>query len=107
MDFLPVLDHQTFRPLYAWLLSTNISWAMNNVPWAWPLCESIHFVGLSLLLGTVGLFDLRLLGFARRVPMAAFHRLVPLGECAAWVRANRRHCLPESSAACRSAAGSV
>jgi hypothetical protein len=79
MDFLPFLDHEAFRPVYAWLQSTDISWAMNNVRWAWPLCESIHFIGLSLLLGTVGLFDLRLLGFARRVPMAAFHRLVPLG----------------------------
>jgi hypothetical protein len=27
----------------------------------------------------VGLFDLRLLGFARQVPMAAFHRLIPIG----------------------------
>ncbi len=79
MDLLPVFDHQTFRPLYAWLQSTDISWVMNNVRWAWPLCESIHFIGLSLLLGTVGFFDLRLLGFARRIPIAALHRLVPLG----------------------------
>ena len=79
MDLLPVFDHQTFRALYAWLHGTDISWAMNNVSWAWPLCESIHFIGLSLLLGTVGFFDLRLLGFARRIPIAALHRLIPLG----------------------------
>ena len=79
MDFLPFFDHQTFRPLYAWLQSTDISWVMTNVRWAWPLCESIHFIGLSLLLGTVGFFDLRLLGFARRIPIAALHRLIPLG----------------------------
>ena len=78
MDF-PFFDHQTFRPLYLWLEGTRISWVMQNVPWAWPLCESIHFIGLSLLVGTVGFFDLRLLGFARRVPMAAFHRLIPIG----------------------------
>jgi uncharacterized membrane protein len=47
--------------------------------WAWPAAESIHFIGLSLLIGTVGLFDLRLLGFARSVPLAALHRLVPWG----------------------------
>jgi hypothetical protein len=46
---------------------------------AWPLCESIHFINLSLLLGTVGFFDLRLLGFARRIPIAALHHLSPLG----------------------------
>ena len=79
MDLLPVFDHRTFAEVYVWLEGTRISWVMNNVRWAWPLCESIHFVGLSLLLGTVGFFDLRLLGFARRIPMAAFHRLIPLG----------------------------
>jgi len=34
---------------------------------------------MSVLIGTVGLFDLRLLGFARGVPYKAFHRLIPLG----------------------------
>ena len=79
MDFLPFFDHQTFRPVYLWLQDTNVSWVMNNVRAAWPICESIHFIGLSLLLGTVGLFDLRLLGFARHIPIAALHRLIPLG----------------------------
>lgn len=78
MDF-PFFDHQTFHPLYLWIRSTPISWVMNNIPWAWPLCESMHFIGLSMLVGTVGFFDLRLLGFARRVPIAALHRLIPIG----------------------------
>ena len=48
-------------------------------PWLWPLCETLHYVGLSLLLGTVGLFDLRVLGFAKGIPFAAIHRLIPWG----------------------------
>jgi hypothetical protein len=47
--------------------------------WAWPVLESLHFFGMSLLIGTVGVFDLRLLGFARGIPFAALHRLIPLG----------------------------
>lgn len=47
--------------------------------WAWPLAESVHFVGLSLLVGTVGVFDLRLLGIAPRIPLSALHRLIPFG----------------------------
>ncbi len=47
--------------------------------WAWPLIESLHFLGLCLLIGTVGVFDLRLLGLARAMPIAALHRLVPWG----------------------------
>ena len=45
----------------------------------WPVCETLHFLGLSLLVGTIGVFDLRVLGMAKRVPVAALHRLVPWG----------------------------
>jgi hypothetical protein len=47
--------------------------------WAWPIVESLHFIGLCLLIGAIGSFDLRLLGIARRVPIAAMHRLIPWG----------------------------
>ena len=50
-----------------------------RTPWGWPAAESVHFIGLTLLIGTVGLFDLRLLGLAGRIPIAALHRLVPFG----------------------------
>jgi len=50
-----------------------------NSPWGWPVAESLHFIGLSLLLGTVGLFDLRMLGFVKDLPLAALHKLVPFG----------------------------
>src|SRR5437764_8239052 len=48
-------------------------------PWVWPLCETLHYLGLSLLIGCVGLFDLRVLGMARGIPVATIHRLVPWG----------------------------
>jgi hypothetical protein len=48
-------------------------------PWLWPFCETLHYLGLSLLIGTVGLFDLRVLGMAKGIPIAAIHRLVPWG----------------------------
>ena len=47
--------------------------------WAWPLAESLHFLGLCLLIGAVGSFDLRLLGVGRRIPIAAMHRFIPWG----------------------------
>jgi hypothetical protein len=50
-----------------------------HTAWAWPIAESCHFLGLSLLIGCVGTFDLRLLGVASRVPIAAVHRLIPFG----------------------------
>jgi hypothetical protein len=50
-----------------------------HTAWAWPIAESFHFLGLCLLVGCVGTFDLRLLGLGRRVPIAAVHRLIPWG----------------------------
>ena len=38
----------------------------------------MHFIGLTLLFGSIAAWDLRLLGMAKGVPIAAFHRLVPL-----------------------------
>lgn len=47
--------------------------------WGWPIAECLHFIGLCLLFGTVGFFDLRMLGVARAVPLRALHRLIPYG----------------------------
>jgi len=47
--------------------------------WGWPTAESLHFIGLSLLVGCIGLFDLRLLGVGKRIPIAALHKLIPWG----------------------------
>jgi hypothetical protein len=51
--------------------------ALMRTDWGWPIAESIHFVGLTLLFGSIAAWDLRLIGFAKHAPMAAFHRLVP------------------------------
>lgn len=50
-----------------------------STSWGWPAAESAHFVGLSLLIGTVGMFDLRMLGLGRGIPLRALHRLIPWG----------------------------
>lgn len=53
--------------------------SLMNSRWGWPVVEVLHFFGLCLLFGTVGMFDLRMLGVARGVPLRALHRLVPFG----------------------------
>jgi uncharacterized membrane protein len=67
------------RSLQAWLETTYVSNVMQTERWAWPIAESIHFVGVCLLIGTVGLFDLRMIGLVKRVPVASLHRLIPFG----------------------------
>ena len=50
-----------------------------HAPWVWGADETIHFIGLSLLFGGIFLFDLRLLGVGKRIPIAAVHRFIPIG----------------------------
>jgi hypothetical protein len=47
--------------------------------WVWPACEILHFMGLTLMMGTVAMFDLRVLGLARGASFRSMHRLIPLG----------------------------
>jgi len=47
--------------------------------WWWAFMMDLHFIGLVLLVGTIGLFNLRVLGFAKQVPIAALNKLVPWG----------------------------
>ncbi|MCH7815050.1 MAG: hypothetical protein IIC60_00630 [Proteobacteria bacterium] len=54
-------------------------YAFMNSTWGWPIAESIHFLGLCLLIGTVGVFDLRMLGVAKGIAYVDLHALVPFG----------------------------
>ena len=68
-----------FGPLMKWTVSTGIGDAVGRVTWAFPAGETLHFMGLSLLIGTVGIVDLRLLGIVKTVPFAPLHRLLRWG----------------------------
>ena len=69
--------NETLDLFAAWLRGTSISEAIRVTTWLWPLCEILHFFGLSLLIGIAGVFDLRLLGFMTRVPISAAWTLMP------------------------------
>lgn len=60
----------------AWLQATRLSHAIVYNRWIWPACETLHFIGLALVIGAAGFFDLRLLGFFKRVPVAAARELM-------------------------------
>jgi len=44
--------------------------------WAFPAAETLHFIGLSLLIGSLAVIDLRLLGFARSLSIKVVHQLL-------------------------------
>jgi hypothetical protein len=48
-----------------------------DTPWAWSSAETIHFIGLSLLIGVLLLINMRMLGFMKQIPFEALDRLLP------------------------------
>ena len=48
-------------------------------PFVWPTCETLHFVGMSLMFGVLMIVNLRLLGWLRGMSFASVHRLLPFG----------------------------
>jgi len=47
------------------------------LPYGWPSLETLHFIGLTLLIGVVLMIDLRMLGVMKDVAFPALHRLLP------------------------------
>lgn len=59
----------------AWLAATPLSHAMRYSLWLYPIVEIIHIVGFVVLVGSVAMFDFRVLGASRMVPVQALGRL--------------------------------
>jgi uncharacterized membrane protein len=69
-----------------WLAADQgTSWAaavqtfMTDVEGVWPICETLHFIGMVLLFGVALLANLRLLGMMKAISFVAVHRLLPVG----------------------------
>lgn len=58
----------------SWLEATQLSHAMRYSLWLYPIVEIIHILGFAILVGSVFMFDLRLLGASRAVPVDALGR---------------------------------
>ena len=56
----------TWAAFFEWL--TTSPWAnfLNGTEWAFPVLESIHFMGFALSIGTIAIVDLRLMDLAMR-----------------------------------------
>jgi uncharacterized membrane protein len=65
---------QTFEPD-----PDKFSEAMTFSKWWWTFMMAAHFLGLILIVGTVGLLDIRIMGFVKQLPIAPVHRLLPWG----------------------------
>jgi hypothetical protein len=62
-----------------WLYTTQLSTSIRESTWVFPIIESIHTLGIVLVVGTVSIFDLRLLGLImKREPVSRIgHQVLP------------------------------
>jgi hypothetical protein len=62
------------------LHATSLGWAVaGGVPWLWPLFAILHSFGIALLIGCIGILDLRMLGIGKALPVGPIERLAPWG----------------------------
>lgn len=46
--------------------------------WGYPIVLTLHAIGMALVVGIVMMFDIRVLGYARRISIAGFPQLFPV-----------------------------
>ena len=64
--------HPPSGPAWAvWLETSGLAVAMRQWLWLYPIVEIVHIVGFVTLVGAAFMFDLRLLGLARGMPVSA------------------------------------
>ena len=60
-----------------WIKEMPIGAAVRESRWLFAMGETLHFIGLCLMVGGLMIVDLRLLGYIRRIPMRAALAFLP------------------------------
>jgi hypothetical protein len=64
---------------FDWLEHTGLSlWVRGESYFAFPLILTVHTVGMGFLAGTSSAIDLRLLGFAPKIPVSGLDKFYPV-----------------------------
>jgi hypothetical protein len=76
-------------PFLDWLQNTQLAtWiSQSDSVWVYPSVLSMHTIGLGVLVGIGAAVDLRILGFASRVPLAPLERFFPIMWAGFWINA--------------------
>ena len=75
--------------LAGWLETVGLRQWANATPWVYPLANVLHVVGVVLLIGGIGVVDLRVAGLWRRLPLVALSRaLTPIAVAGLVIQAS-------------------
>lgn len=67
-----MLDYLSQTALILWVAESD---------WGYPIVLTLHSIGMALVVGILFMFDLRILGLGKRIPLVAFDTFFPI----AWV----------------------
>ena len=60
-----------------WIRETWLGATVRQSRWLFASGETLHFIGLSLMVGSLLIVDLRLLGFIRKIPIRSAIKFLP------------------------------
>jgi energy-coupling factor transporter transmembrane protein EcfT len=60
-----------------WIKDTSLGAAVRQSRWMFAAGETLHFIGLSMMVGGLLVVDLRLIGFIRRIPIRSALAFLP------------------------------
>ena len=60
--------------ILVWLETSGLATLMRQSQWLYPIVEIVHIVGFVTLVGSVAMFDLRVLGLTRTLPVSDMAR---------------------------------
>jgi hypothetical protein len=61
-----------------WLQTTALGKMVAETLWGYPLFETLHTLGMAMLVGALGLINLRVLGYKVELPILGTRELLPL-----------------------------
>ena len=69
-----------------WLESTFLAEHIRQSLWLYPALEIVHITGITILVGAAFMFDVRLLGFSKNLPVSALSLyLLPWSQRGLWL----------------------
>jgi hypothetical protein len=75
------MEEQDAQTIWSSLESSGVAVAMREWTWLYPIVEIAHIIGFVVLVGAVFLFDLRLLGVSRGLPVTHLGRHLLRWSC--------------------------
>lgn len=61
-----------------WLQFSPVGNFVATTLWAYPFFETVHSIGMALLMGSLGLVNLRVLGYKMDLPLLGTRELLPI-----------------------------